>query len=29
MDTVRAATGGSHFADDVTLVGLELDDRPR
>ncbi len=29
MDTVRAATGGSHFADDVALVGLELDDRPR
>jgi len=25
LDTVRAATVGSHLADDVTLVGLEMD----
>jgi sigma-B regulation protein RsbU (phosphoserine phosphatase) len=29
LDTVRAATGGSHLADDVTLLALELDERPR
>jgi serine phosphatase RsbU (regulator of sigma subunit) len=29
LDAVRAATGGDHLADDVTLVALEVDPEAR